>query len=133
MLEKRKAEAKTPCVFAESVDHPMLNSSLDHLHKKLRETLKISADFVLHFLRHTSGTRLGEAGADAFTIMRLMGHRPVTTSQHYVHPAPEALERAVERLTSLNQKAANNLLEAPKGTLLATVSAPASEPVSVSY
>jgi hypothetical protein len=27
------------------------------------------------------GTRLGESGADAFTIMRLMGHSTVTVSQ----------------------------------------------------
>ena len=29
---------------------------------------------MLHSLRHTFGTRLGESGADAFTIMRLMRH-----------------------------------------------------------
>jgi site-specific recombinase XerD len=37
------------------------------------------------------GTRLGESGADAFTIMRVMGHSTVTVSQKYVHPSPEAL------------------------------------------
>jgi len=63
------------------------------------------AGFVLHSLRYTCGTRLGEGGADAFTIMRLMGHSSVTISQRYVHPTPEALERAVERLEGLNQKA----------------------------
>jgi hypothetical protein len=47
-------------------------------------------------------TRLGEAGADAFTIMRIAGHSSVTTSQRYVHPTPEGLERAFERLEDLN-------------------------------
>ena len=47
-------------------------------------------------------TRLGEAGADAFTIMRIAGHSSVTVSQRYVHPTPEGLERALERLQSLN-------------------------------
>lgn len=60
---------------------------------------------MLHCLRHTYGTRLGEAGADAFAIMRLMGQSSVTVSQRYVHPTPEALERAVERLEALNQGA----------------------------
>jgi len=64
--------------------------------------LKLPADFVLHSLRHTFGSRLGEAGADAFTIMRLMGHSNVTVSQRYVHPSPEAVELAFERLTTLN-------------------------------
>jgi hypothetical protein len=50
---------------------------------------------------------LGESGADAFTIMRLMGHSTVTVSQRYVHPSPEAVELAYERMTMLNlQRAA---------------------------
>jgi hypothetical protein len=47
-------------------------------------------------------TRLGEAGADAFTIMRIAGHSSVTVSQRYVHPTPEGMERAFERLEELN-------------------------------
>ena len=56
-----------------------------------------------HSFRHTFGTRLGESGADAFTIMKLMGHSSVTVSQKYVHPSPEAIVRAVERLEALNK------------------------------
>jgi integrase len=133
MLESRKAESKTPWVFAESAARPMLNSSLDHLQKGLRETLKMSGEFVLHSLRHSYGTRLGEAGADAFTIMRLMGHSSVTVSQRYVHPTPEALERAVERLESLNLKATKRLGKDRIKQLPSTVSATLPEPVSVTY
>jgi integrase len=88
---------------------PMLNSSLDHLHKELRTTLKMPPGSVLHSLRHTYGTQLGEGGADAFSIMCLMGHSSVTISQRYVHPTPEALEMAVQRLEALNQKAIQSL------------------------
>jgi hypothetical protein len=35
--------------------------------------------------------------------MRLMGHSSVTVSQKYVHPSPETMERAVERLQAMNQ------------------------------
>jgi integrase len=133
MLETRKAQSKAPWVFSEDGTRPMLNSSLDHLHREMRTTLKLPPVFVLHSLRHTYGTRLGEGGADAFAIMRLMGHSSVTVSQRYVHPTPEALERAVERLESLNQKATNSLPEAPKPELPATISATVSEPVPVSY
>jgi integrase len=105
MLETRKTQSKAPWVFSQDGTAPMLNSSLDHLHKELRATLKMPAGFVLHSLRHTYGTRLGEGGVDAFSIMRLMGHSSVTISQRYVHPTPEALERAVERLETLNAKA----------------------------
>ena len=68
-------------------------------------TLNLSGEFVLHSLRHTYGTRLGESGAEAFTIMRLMGHSSITISQRYVHPTPEALERAVEGLEAHNVRA----------------------------
>jgi len=47
-------------------------------------------------------TRLGEAGADAFTIMKIAGHSSVTIPQRYVHPSPESMERAFERLDALN-------------------------------
>jgi hypothetical protein len=66
-------------------------------------------DFVVYSLRHTFGTRLGESGADAFTIMRVMGHSTVTVSQRYVHPTPETLERAFERLEERNLRAATRL------------------------
>lgn len=49
-----------------------------------------------HFLRHTFGTRLGEAGTSPYTIARLMGHSTVHTSMIYVHPQPESLRKAVE-------------------------------------
>jgi integrase len=59
--------------------------------KRVRELLKFAADFVHHSLRHTFGTRLGEAGADAFTIMR-------------------RIELAFGRLVALNlQKVATNI------------------------
>jgi hypothetical protein len=34
--------------------------------------------------------------------MRIAGHSSVTVSQRYVHPTPEALERAFEKLEALN-------------------------------
>ena len=35
---------------------------------------------------------------DAFTIMRIAGHSSIVVSQRYIHPTPEAFERAFERL-----------------------------------
>jgi integrase len=105
MLLARKSRSTSFRVFVDADGLPLRITSLDHQHERLRAALKLSGEFVLHSLRHTYRTRLGEAGADAFSIMRLMGHSSVTVSQRYVHPTPEALERAVERLEALNQKA----------------------------
>src|SRR5580658_1184529 len=81
-------------VFHRPDGSPWPNSHLGQQHSRMRNLLKMPSDFVLHSLRHTFGTRLGESGADAFTIMRLMGHSTVTVSQRYVHPSPESLELA---------------------------------------
>jgi hypothetical protein len=44
-------------------------------------------DFVLHSLRHTMLTR-GEAGAESFTIMQIVGHGSVTIPRRWVHSNP---------------------------------------------
>jgi hypothetical protein len=62
---------------------------------------------VIHSLRHTMLTRLGEAGADAFTIMKIAGHSSVTVSQRYVHPTPEGLERRSSGLRALMRRSSN--------------------------
>lgn len=66
-------------------------------------------------------TRLGEAGVDAFTIMRIAGHSSITVSQRYVHTSPESLERAFERLEALN--AASGRRSDECGIVAATFSA----------
>jgi integrase len=103
MLKLRKVAVKSAWVFpGDSPEAPILVSSLDHQHDDVRTALKLSKDFVIHSLRHTMLTRLGESGAEAFTIMRIAGHSSVTVSQRYVHPTPEGMERAFERLEKLN-------------------------------
>jgi integrase len=120
MLVRRRSGSVSFRVFTGSEGLPLLVSSLDHQHRPLRANLNLPGEFVLHSLRHTYGTRLGEAGADAFTIMRLMGHSSVTVSQRYVHPTPEGLERAVERLEALNRSAVRSGKRARAATVSAT-------------
>jgi hypothetical protein len=50
-------------------------------------------------------TRLGLLGVDAFTIMKIAGHSSVTVSQPYVHPSPESVVRAFEKLKVSNRPA----------------------------
>jgi integrase len=104
MLKHRKATGNSGLwVFpGDKPDAPILVTSLDHQHEDVRTAIELPKDFVIHSLRHTMLTRLGEAGADAFTIMKIAGHSSVTVSQRYVHPTPEGMERAFERLEELN-------------------------------
>ncbi|MCL4852243.1 MAG: site-specific integrase [Bryobacteraceae bacterium] len=115
MLKTRKKASESEWVFpGDSPNAPILVTSLDHQHDDVREILNLSAEFVIHSLRHTMLTRLGEAGADAFTIMKIAGHSSVTVSQRYVHPSPDSLERAFERLEARNAKKREATEKVPK-------------------
>ena len=49
-----------------------------------------------HDLRHTFGTRLGEAGFSEAVIAELMGHTSVSTTRRYTHGTERAKRAAVE-------------------------------------
>jgi integrase len=104
-----------------------------HQHEKVRALIRLGKDFVLHSLRHTTLTRLGESGVDAFTIMRIAGHSSVTVSKKYVHPSPEHIERAFEKLEATNALANRNLPEGQNRQLPATIAATLLEAVAVTY
>ncbi len=77
-----------------------MRQHFNHLHRKAcmaevngKSKRIFHEDFVLHSLRHTMLTRLGESGVDAFTIMRIAGHSSIVVSQRYIHPTPEALAK----------------------------------------
>ena len=94
-MKARKAAVKSAWVFpGDSPEAAILGTSIDHQHDGVRDTLKLSNEFVVHSLRHTMLTRLGEAGADAFTIMRIAGHSSITMTMRYVHPQRDAIALA---------------------------------------
>ena len=136
-LLRGRIESRTGLyVFANRASKPYQGTSLNHLHRdvaapevKGKRKPIFSPDFVLHSLRHTMLTRLGESGVDAFTIMRIAGHSSITVSQRYIHPTPEAVERAFERL----QLSALSSEETPKRQPPATVSATSKRKVAVSH
>jgi integrase len=110
MLDLRKASNQSAYVFTDDTgSKPLSIWTMEDQHKRMRQALKLPPDAVIHSFRHTFGTRLGETGADAFTIMKVMGHSTVVVLQKYVHPTPETVERAFERLNAANEKALASL------------------------
>ena len=95
-------------VFKKDDGTALYDTWLDQQQPDVRAALGYSDDFVLHSLRHTFGTRLSETGADAFTIMRLMGHSSITVSQRYVHPASDAMKATIERMGEESKVPANS-------------------------
>jgi integrase len=63
-----------------------------------KNNLKPVRPFVLHSLRHTFLTRLGESGCDAWTLARIAGHSSIGISTRYVHPSSDAVLDAMARL-----------------------------------
>lgn len=107
LLECRRKIAQQERVFGEfeAPTAAIRANNLYHQHKKVTKALGLPAAFVVHSLRHSFCTRLGEAGAEAFLIQRMAGHYSVTVSERYVHPTPEAMELAVARLDAANRQA----------------------------
>lgn len=52
----------------------------------------------LHLTRHTLGTNLAHAKVDPRTIMDIMGHSRITTTQIYLHTNEDAKRRAIQAL-----------------------------------
>jgi integrase len=115
MLDVRSKNASSEFVFPGRGGKPILVTSLDHQHAKVREILNLPADFVVHSLRHTMLSRLGMLGVDAFTIMKIAGHSSITISQRYVHPSPESVELAFAKLEVSNQLPQNGAVGIANG------------------
>jgi integrase len=73
---------------------------------------------VWHDLRATYGTRLGEAGFNAYDIAKLMGHANISTSQRYVRNLPTG---AGEAVMLKNQRRHNTVTNEGGGTLALVV------------
>lgn len=71
-------------------------------------------NFRFHDLRHTAGTRLAEAGVDAFTIKDILGHASIQTSAIYVHATNEGKKRAVAALEHYAKNFGQNLVKNEK-------------------
>ena len=82
MLDSRKASSQSAYVFTdETGSKPVSIWTLEGQHKYMRQALKLPADAVIHSFRHRFGTWFGEAGADAHTLMKAMGHSTLVVSQ----------------------------------------------------
>jgi site-specific recombinase XerD len=102
MLQEVLKRSKSEWVWtAKGGRKPMTRYYPTHQFKLIADALNLPDDCVLHSTRHTFCTRLGESGADAFTIQRLAGHSSITVSQKYVHPTPTVIESAISRMQAV--------------------------------
>ena len=74
-------------------------------------------DFRFHDLRHTTGTRLADAGTDTFAIAEVLGHRTLQTTKRYTHATELRKRRAVEALASYSEQDGQKIVKSEKGSL----------------
>lgn len=63
----------------------------------VREAANLPAGIGLHGLRHSLASHMAMDGSEAAEIMTALGHRDITTSQHYVHWARDKRQELAER------------------------------------
>jgi len=94
MLRLRRSKSDNDHVFVSPKTGGRLTDVKRAFHGA-RAAAKIHG-LVWHDLRTTFGTRLGEARFDAVTIMALMGHSNVRTTQRYVRATERNKREAVQ-------------------------------------
>jgi len=54
-----------------------------------------------HDLRHTTASRMIEAGVDLVTVSKVLGHTTIQMTMRYCHPTPENMKNAVDKLSEV--------------------------------
>src|SRR5215471_8757893 len=103
VLKRRISQAKGPYIFPfrKGFGLPNWNRPMAQLwnaHKEALEKSEIRPAFTLYDCRHTYGTRAIEGGIDPLTLMRLMGHANLATTNRYVHLSQNHLAEAQKRI-----------------------------------
>jgi integrase len=104
-IEAAWSRSRCPYIFtAYGGRRPLTRHYATQQFRLLADALRMTPDTVLHSTRHTFCTRLGESGADAFTIQKLAGHSSITISQRYVHQGKVIAQNAIGRMEELSKK-----------------------------
>lgn len=67
-------------------------------------------NFRFHDLRHTTGTRMADAGADLITIAAVLGHTTLERAARYTHATDMGTRKAVEALSGWQQRDCHNIV-----------------------
>jgi integrase len=103
VLKRRISQAKGPHIFPfrKGFGSPNWNKPMSQLwnaHKEALQKSKIRPPFTLYDCRHTYGTRAIEGGINPLSLMRLMGHANLATTNRYVHLSQDHLAEAQKRI-----------------------------------
>ena len=86
-------------VFSTSPDKPLPTSTIEGSWSRLRRRAGIE-DARLHDLRHTVGTFAGQAGANAFLVRDMLGHKTLAMTGRYVSRDADPLRALSDKVES---------------------------------
>ena len=100
VLEIWKNQMQTPAPTALVFPSPKNGQKMDNCDSAWERLLKDAEieNFRWHDMRHDFASRLVMAGVDLNTVRELLGHSDLKMTLRYAHLAPEAKQRAVEKL-----------------------------------
>jgi integrase/recombinase XerD len=87
-------------LFREPVGVPLRPQALNELFAGLSRRAGLARPVHPHMLRHAMATSVVAAGGTLDELKELLGHAWLTSSEPYLHPSPERLRTAVERVAS---------------------------------
>jgi len=107
LLEQRLRSGGSSYVFLNSEGNPYKRH--DSLKQAFNGTLKRAniQGLRFHDLRHTTATRMVEAGASIVAVSKILGHADLKTTMRYSHP-DDSLKDAVERLGNFTLNRSNS-------------------------
>jgi len=94
--DKGKSKVPSPFVFPSPPTEERL-VEIKYSFVRAVKQAKIT-DLRFHDLRHTAATRMGDAGADAFTLAAIFGWSDIRMAMRYTHAMEDAKRRAVEAI-----------------------------------
>lgn len=93
-------------LFREPIGAPMRPDGVGELLAAASRRAGLPRSVTPHQLRHAFGSNAADAGCGIDVVADLMGHASVSSSQVYLHPNPDRLRAAVNRVPSPRQDAA---------------------------
>jgi len=87
-------------LWREPVGQPVRPQALNELFADLSRRAGLARPVHPHMLRHTMATSVVAAGATLDELKELLGHAWLTSSEPYLHPSPERLRAAIQRVGS---------------------------------
>ena len=108
LAERQACPAAAGCdfVFVNLFHEPLGNPMTDDTVRQWLTTTSARAGLVRsirpHMFRHAAATELLARGANIDVVKELLGHASIRSTEVYLHPKPDTLRQAVDRLGPLS-------------------------------